>query len=136
MAKTVIPQDFKVTDQIRKYCADKWTLPYLADVFLTDFIECFTENERKHANWETTYKVYLRRASPSGPFYGNGQLWERRCVEARRYKSLGKSNTLSHTHPGRGFGQGERKTCDRRSTWVASETGKQTMRHIRDILGK
>ena len=129
--ETKIPPDFVVTDNIREYCARKWSLLYLPDVFLTDFIEVFKENERRHKNWNTTFKTFVRRASPTGPFYGYGQNWERKCEQARRYKGDSKHN--------KGSGGGEvlddtRDRGARTTTWKPTPTGEKALKDIRALL--
>lgn len=81
--KYKMPDDFHVTDDHRAYCTEKWNLPYLADMFLEDFRECFEMNGRKHSNWDLTFKNYLRNSSPNGRFY-NSRYWQNKCEQARR----------------------------------------------------
>lgn len=77
-----IPKDFTVTDNHRQYCSEKWGYPMLADVFLTDFIECFESNQKKHKNWDITYKSFIRNNSPEGRFY-SADYWERSIQRAK-----------------------------------------------------
>ena len=81
--KTALPNDFKVTDAHRRYCTEQWNYPYLADVFLDDFIECFELNGRKHVDWDRTFKNYIRNSSPSGQFY-KPHYWQTKMEAARR----------------------------------------------------
>ena len=77
-----IPLDFKVTDSHRLYCEQKWNSPNLADQFLEDFVELFTENEKKHKDWNRTFQNYIRNNSPSGRFY-NSRYWELKLSAAK-----------------------------------------------------
>ena len=80
--KTSLPKDFQPDDSDRAYCQEKWQEPRLPDVFLTDFIECFETNGRRHIDWHRTFKTYIRRSSPSGPFYRQ-DYWERQLQNAK-----------------------------------------------------
>ena len=77
-----LPKDFKPNDSHREYCSQKWGYPNLADVFLTDFVECFEQNEKRHKNWDLTYKTYIRNNSPEGRYY-NAPYWERAILKAK-----------------------------------------------------
>lgn len=142
--KTQIPEKFYVSLEVRAYCAEQWGEPYLADVFLTDFKETFEENGIRHKNWDTTFKTYIRRNSPRGPFFKR-DWWERQCQAARGYKQPGKgaisaganlriSGEQTHESPdGERGSQGENR--GRKSTWIpASPTGLEAMRHIKTLL--
>jgi hypothetical protein len=94
-------------------------------VFLTDFIEVFEQNGKRHKDWDATFKVFIRRASPEGPFYGYGKLWERRCEQAKGHRGV-DARQKSEINP----------SHDRKSTWVPTVAGRETLKHIRDILGK
>ena len=128
--KTILSKDFNVSEEVRSYCGEKWALPHLADAFLYDFKECFNENGRRHINWETTFKTFIRRASPSGPFYGYGQNWERKCEQARRHQIPGKS-VVEGARPRDVDGCRKHKS----STWIpASPAAKDAMKHIQEYL--
>ena len=79
---TKLPKDFSVTEDHRTYCQAKWGYPHMADVMLTDFVECFEKNGRKHKDWDLTFKGYIRGNSPEGRFYDAG-WWDRLCVRAK-----------------------------------------------------
>ena len=96
--KTRIPDTFSVSDSVREYCGRKWGHPKLADVFLTDFIECFQDNGRRHDNWDTTFKTYLRRNSPEGPFY-NRDYWERKLQAAKSLEYGDRRRRQPDYHP-------------------------------------
>jgi len=131
--KTQLPNDFQVTDKVRQYCATKWNLLYLPDAFLEDFKEVFNENGRRHINWDTTFKTFIRRASPSGQFY-NTSFWERKTEFARRYKPHGESTNIPSVRSNERL-PAENVVPPKKSTWVpGSATGKESMRHIRELL--
>ncbi len=136
--KTLIPEGFQPDESVRIYCQKRWGLAFLADVFLPDFEECFQLNRKKHHDWNITFKTYIRGNSPSGRFYGYGQLWERRCIEARSYKPVEGGNSTCESHQSGGNlckanGNNARKT--RIDTWVpGSEVAKEHMRHIRTFI--
>lgn len=96
--KTALPKDFKVTDDHRKYATDRWNLPYLPDVFLEDFIECFDLNGRKHYDWNLTFKNFLRNSGPSGRFY-NAIYWQNKCDQARRKEQPERKRAAPVYHP-------------------------------------
>ena len=96
--KSRIPPDFHVTDGHRSYCTEKWNLPYLADVFLEDFIECFETNGRKHSDWDRTFQNYLRNSSPNGRFY-NVMYWQNKCEQARRREIPDRQRDPVPYHP-------------------------------------
>lgn len=87
-----IPQDFEVTDDHRRYCSDHWGHPKLADALLLEFIATFTENERPHKNWDSTFKNYIRRESPGGKFY-NADYWERMINKAKQLEGMDRKRT-------------------------------------------
>ena len=97
--KTTIPIDFKVTDEHRDYCAEKWGQPRLADIFFTDFLECFLDNQRKHSNWNLTFKRYLRQNSPSGQFY-QAEYWERMLNKAKQLEHGNRTRKEVYTVTG------------------------------------
>ena len=139
--KTQIPTDFKVTDDHRRYTAEKWSLLYLPDQFLTDFIRVFTANRRPHYDWDLTFKNFIRRAAPSGEFYNPG-FWERKCEQSRRHKSPQSSNAISPStlagHNGATRQHEGGGSTTRKSTWIPAkpETVKSHMKNIRELLGK
>lgn len=81
--KSPIHPDFSVTVDHRNYCAKKWGCPFLADVWLTDFIEIYLDNGYKHKDWNLTYKRFLRNNSPSGMYY-KPDYWERMMQRAKQ----------------------------------------------------
>jgi len=134
--KTKIPKDYQPSDDVRRYCEEKWPGGWhLPDVYLTDFIECFQQNGRKHENWDTTYKVYLRRSGPSGPFH-KPWIWEQRCEQARRYKGAGGAEDLAleaQRHPRNNNDGGD--IPNKPSTWIpASPKGLEALKNIRELL--
>ena len=96
--KTSLPENFKVTDDHRRYCTDHWNYPYLADVFLDDFIECFELNGRKHVDWDRTFKNYIRNSSPSGQFY-KPHYWQTKMEAARRLEYKEREKAAQPYHP-------------------------------------
>ncbi len=135
--KTLIPEDFKPDESVRIYCEKRWGLAFLADVFLADFEECFQLNRKKHHDWNTTFKAYIRGNSPSGRFYGYGQLWERRCIEARSYKNDETSDLLDRVRldgDARSNADGVNSRKTRADTWIPTETGRETLKHIRTLI--
>ena len=95
---TKLPHNFQVTDDHRRYCSEKWGLKYLADVFLEEFVELFAENERKHKDWNKTFKNYLRNNSPSGRFY-NKDYWERALQKAKSLEYGKRTKPPAEYHP-------------------------------------
>ena len=69
----------------------------MADVWLTDFIECFLDNKRKHENWDMTFKRYIRRNSPEGSFY-KPEYWERMTQKAKQL-AYGERKRVQHYDP-------------------------------------
>jgi len=142
--ETPIPKDFKVTDNIREYCARKWSLLYLPDVFLSDFLHTFDpeltgKKAIKHVNWETTFKTYIRNESPSGKYYGFGKRWDTRCEQARRHKTSANSvvvvradGAVGHNNTNEGIcGDTKRES----GTFIpASPVAKAAIKQMKDLL--
>ena len=124
--KTQIPKDFQVTDGLRDYSTRKWSLLFLPDVMLADFQHCFDEelggNGYVHANWETTFKRYMREASPAGTMYKPSH-WDARCEQARLHKSPDKARVKTIT-----------PRAPRRDTWKPTPTGEKALKDIRALL--
>ena len=132
--KTRIPQDFQVEDEVRQYCVEKWNFLYLPDVFLEDFIEVFQTNERRHINWNTTFKTFIRRASPSGQFYSD-KYWSAKCEQARRHKALGARDGVTTKQPASTNDDSiQNNAPPSRSTWIPTPVAKETLKHIRELL--
>ena len=71
---TKIPKDFVVTDDHRDYARRKgYPAP---EVFFIDFRSHFLAKGTRYADWGLAFKNWMRRQSPSGPFY-NAKEWER-----------------------------------------------------------
>lgn len=96
--KSALPENFAINDDHRRYCTEKWNLPYLADVFLDDFRECFELNGRKHFDWDVTFKNYLRNSAPGGRFY-NHIYWQDKCTLARRKEYPEQKRAAPVYHP-------------------------------------
>ena len=144
--KTPIPPDFAVTDSVREYCARKWDLLYLPDVYLPDFQHTFDseltgKKPIKHINWDATLKNFIRNESPSGKYYGYGKRWETRCEQARRYKGSASNNdsdSMVERQNGKTpqcEGQNSlRQVPSKPSTWIPTDTGRQALKSMRDYL--
>ncbi len=136
--KTQIPKDFKVTDSLRDYSVRKWSLLFLPDAMLADFQHCFDKelggNGNVHVNWETTFKRYLREASPSGTMHKPWH-WDNRCEQARRYKSpkLGKSVTRCGNNRTQHNG-GDGANSPNNSTFIPSPVAKAAIKEMKDLL--
>ena len=133
--KTQIPKDFQVTDGLRDYSVRKWSLLFLPDVMLADFQHCFDKelggNGYVHDNWETTFKRYMREASPEGTMYKPNH-WETRAEQAKRHKlpvihsQVTKRNSVGSDSDRRGH---------ERTTFIpANEVGTKALKQMRDLL--
>lgn len=121
---TTIPGDSALflTDDVRSYCARTWGLYSLPDAFLTDFIECYTQNQTPHISWEMTFKVFIRRSSPSGGRFYHARTWDERCTAAKKHPApLGplfdKPKAPAPVH--------------RPTTWRPTEHGREQLQKLR-----
>ncbi len=126
---------FKVNDDDRAYCVDRWSLLYLADAFVSEVIEHYTtEGSKRVKNKHLALRRWIQRASPSGRYYEAGP-WERRCEQARRYKApdsrSGVSKSIVSDQPARQMPSG---SPDRASTWKPTTVAKDNMRSIQELL--
>lgn len=81
---TRIPENFSVTEQHRQYCAERWGYPFLADAFLSEFIEYWTDGNgkgKRHVNWDRTFTNWIRRSSPLETKYLG--KWEKMIDKAK-----------------------------------------------------
>jgi len=142
--RTKLSKGFEVDESVRIYTQKRWGLEFLGDVFLAEFIEVFTQNERSHGNWTTTLKTYIRNASPVGARFYRPWHWERKCGEAKRFRppEERRFEEKSHKSPERddyvaaGAGMEDQGTdiARRKDTWVPSTAGRQALKNIREYL--
>lgn len=83
--KTRYPKDFQISHTVRFYCENRWGFPNLPDQFISEFREHFTEGDgknKKHEDWDGTFKRWMRMNSPSGSFY-SARLWEMKLEQCK-----------------------------------------------------